>query len=132
MKYLLFVCIGVFYYGCSLNAQPKDCLTVHEGVFKSISELQGDTTFSIITRKKDKQIEESKSAGIMMEFKVTWTSDCSYELSRPKVLKGVVDGVADDQILYVKIIDVRNDSFTTEVTTNFADFKLKLTYLIVK
>jgi hypothetical protein len=109
-----------------------NCKSIHDGNFKSVSELDGDSTVYHITRKKDKQYEEVKSTGVKMEFKVKWTSDCTYELSHPKVIKGTMPGVEDSQVIYVKVIDVREDSYTAEVTANFADFKIMVSYLKVR
>jgi hypothetical protein len=106
--------------GCFANAQ--DCSKVKYGKFRMVLDMDTAKFITTLHRLKNIQTEESNT-GIKMQFKVTWTSDCSYELSNPKVLKGEIDGVRNDQILYVKIIKVTSTSYTAEISSNFSDQK---------
>ena len=67
-----------------------------------------------------------------MEFTVKWTSECTYELTKPKVTKGELADVDDSQVISVKVLDVRDDSFTAEVISNFSDVKLMVSFLRIK
>ncbi|MEO7923884.1 MAG: hypothetical protein ABIR30_09410 [Chitinophagaceae bacterium] len=104
----------------AVNAQEeKECKTIRTGTFRSVLNIGGEEFVTMIYRKKDKQVEESTAQGIKMEFDVKWTSPCTYELSKPKVIKGEVPGVSSDQLLYVKILSVTKESYTAEVSSNF-------------
>jgi hypothetical protein len=103
-------------------ACSQDCSSVKFGKFKIIFEADTFKVETIITRTKDIQVEEA-SDGTKMQFHVKWTTPCSYELSKPKVLKGSLEGVSDDQVLFVKILKVTPDFYTAEMTSNFADLK---------
>ena len=131
IKYII-VLTACFFLHSTVNAQAKDCSTIKNGVFKSILELDGDTTVTIIKRKGNKQVEEVPSLGLIMEFTVKWTSECTYELTKPKVTKGELADVDDSQVISVKVLDVRDDSFTAEVISNFSDVKLMVSFLRIK
>jgi len=115
--------------GCFVKAQ--DCSKVKSGRFKSVLDLDTAKYITILHRLKNIQTEETNT-GIKMQFKVTWTSDCTYELSNPKVLKGEMEGVSKDQVLYIKIIKVTSTSYTAEVTSNFADQKFVMEFQILE
>ena len=113
-------------------SQTNDCNKVKNGTFKSIMGIGEEKEASVIYRKGNKQIEENIANGIKMSFTVKWTSDCTYELSKPKMLKGVLEGVADSQIIYVKIIEVTSEKYTAEVSSNFFDAVAVFSYSIVR
>jgi hypothetical protein len=115
--------------GCFAHAQ--DCSKVKSGKFKSVLEFDTVKYITTLHRMKNIQTEESNT-GVKMQFKVTWTSDCTYELSHPKILKGKIEGVTDDQVLYVKIIKVSATSYTAEVTSNFYDQKMVMEFQILE
>ena len=113
-------------------SQFPDCNSVKDGTFKSVVEIDGYKDISFIYRKGDKQIEENKAKGIKMSFEVNWTSECSYELSNPKILKGTMEGVLPSNRVYVKIIKVTSEKYTTEVSSNFFDGVVVFSFSIVK
>lgn len=124
----LFILFATAFSFLSANAQK--CDGVKEGTFK----IPGDDVNpneSILTRTAKHQFEEIKSMGLKLQFDLKWTSDCTYELSNPKVLKGDFPAV-ESHILYVKIIKVTSSYYTAEITANFADFKLVKDIQIVK
>src|SRR5438128_12151224 len=102
----------ILFFGSFANAQ--DCSKVKIGKFKSAITMPDSKKYiTILHRMQNIQTEESNT-GVKMQFKVTWTSDCSYELSNPKVLKGKMEGVRNDQVLYVKITKVTATSYMAE------------------
>ena len=113
-----------------LHAQ--DCKSVRTGTFRIVAEIDTLKIETIITRTGDYQIEDVPSQGIKMQFEVKWTSGCSYELHKPKILKGNLDNVSEDQILYVKIIKVTPEFYTAELSANFADAKFTKDIEIIK
>jgi inosine/xanthosine triphosphate pyrophosphatase family protein len=119
MKKLVLVFLAIL---ITVIAYSQDCSSVKFGKFKIVFEADTFKVETIITRTKDIQIEEV-SDGTKLQFHVKWTSPCSYELSKPKVLKGNLEHVADDQVLFVKILKVTPDFYTAEMTSNFADVK---------
>ena len=120
MKAITIITILLF---AGFLAGAQDCDKVKYGKFRIVTELDSLKIETKIFREKNIQVEEA-SNGVKMQFEVKWTSPCSYELSKPKVLKGVVEGVSDDQVLFVKILKVTRSFYTTEITSNFADMKL--------
>ena len=123
--------IIIFSLTIGFFANSQDCSKVRVGKFKSVQEFDSIKYITTLNRMKNIQTEESNT-GLKMQFKVTWTSECSYELSHPKVVKGQLEGVADDQVLYVKIIKVTSTSYTAEVTSNFYDRKLVVEFQILE
>ncbi|HEV8285844.1 MAG TPA: hypothetical protein VGQ09_16135 [Chitinophagaceae bacterium] len=118
---IISIIILLIFTSCLVKAQ--DCSKVKYGKFKLVLELDTMKIVTTIERVKNIQSEES-STGVKMQFEVKWTSSCSYELSKPKVLKGEMTDVNDQQILYVKILNVTPTYYTAEISSNFADLKL--------
>lgn len=128
-KCILF--IGLIFLFGRIHSQEIDCSKVKDGVFKSVIDVGGVESVTLITREGNKQIEENKAEGVKMEFKVRWTSSCTYELSKPKVVKGEVPGVAENQVMYVKVTNVTKEFYSVEVTSNFFNEKMSFDFLIV-
>ena len=123
--------IGFSFVFIAAKSQELDCSKVKSGVFKSVLNIDGEEFITIISREKNKQIEENKGKGIKMEFVVKWTSSCTYELSKPKVISGEVPDVLESHILYVKITGITKELYSTEVTSNFFEEKILLDFLII-
>ena len=128
MKLIFALLVGLIFF---ITAGAQKCEDVRLGTFK-IAGDEVNPNESILTRTDKYQFEEVKSKGIKMQFDLKWTSDCSYELSKPRVLKGELPNVSESQVLYVKIIRVTSTDYTAEITSNFADFKLEKKIIIVK
>src|SRR5690349_20048304 len=90
----------------ALNAQTPDCKKIRTGKFVTIVEPGSKRQPTVIQRYADKQVEIGQDS-LTIESKVTWTSDCTYELSNTKVLKGNPSGFEKGQILYVTVLDVK-------------------------
>ena len=121
---VVFLLLLFFIVGAVAKAQSLDCNAIYTGKFKTIVvSPDGVKMTTIIYRQKDKQVEENLTTGLKMEFDITWTSDCSYELSKPRFLKGALPGVSRDHILYVKIISIEGNKYKAEVSANFAEEK---------
>ena len=105
-----------------MSARAQKCDNIKQGKFRM---SDAENPEYLITRTANHQIEENKTTGLKMQFDVKWTSDCNYELSKPKVLKGEAPfPVSDNHVLYVKVTKVTSTYYTTEVTANFSDFKV--------
>ena len=116
-----------------LFAGAQKCKDLQSGKFR-IAPDNTDANEYIITRTAQHQFEEVPSTGVKMQFDIKWTSECSYELSKPRVLKGEVPfPVSDSQVLYVKITKVSSTYYTAEMTFNLAeDLKMVKNIQIVK
>lgn len=116
---------------CSLLSRAQNCKDIQTGTFR-ITADDVNPNESILTRTKTSQIEEVKSLGLKFQFDLTWTSNCTYTLSHPKVLKGDYSGFKDGQEVYVKIIKVNSTYYIAQITSNFADLKLTKDIQIMK
>jgi len=85
----------------TLTSCNKNCKSVSEGTFRIESQVGNYT----IVRSKNKQTEKVESTGVVSEYKIKWTSDCSYILFDRKVIKGV-DILHTKDTLYCTIIAV--------------------------
>ena len=128
----LIALLGMVLLTSAISAQQPDCKKIHTGKFESTIELETEKVVIKITRIKNKQIEENIESGLKMEFMVKWTSTCTYELSHPKVVSGTLEGVSDDQVIFVKVLEVKKDRYIAEVGSNFAEQKLTSEFLILK
>lgn len=129
MRKLLTVLLAVM---ATAALKAQECKDVKTGMFR-IPADDYNPKESILIRTPEHQIEEVKADGVKMQFDIKWTSDCTYELSKPKVLKGKVPfEVSDSQVLYVKITKVTSSYYTAEITANFGDIKLVKDIQIVK
>ena len=121
----IIICVSV------INATAQKCTEVKQGKFR----ITGDETNpneSILTRTAEHQFEEVKSKGLKFQFDIKWTSDCTYELSKPRVIKGDYPYFSDGQVVYVKITKVTSKYYSAEITSNFAEFKMTKDIQIIK
>lgn len=108
----------------TFTSNAQDCKGIQKGKFR-VAPDDYSPSETIITRTNEHQFEEVISNGIKMQFDLKWTSDCTYELSNPKLLKGELPWKNNESHkLFVKIIKVTKTSYTTEITSNFFDTKL--------
>ena len=129
MMKFIFVFLFILTFSSILKAQ--NCSDIKNGIFRIKSD-EVNPNETILTRKKDIQIEEVKSKGIKLQYHIKWTSNCTYELSHPKVLKGDFPWASDEQVLYIKITKVTATFYSTEITSNFSDRKMVKDIFIVK
>lgn len=108
----------------SLNASAQNCTTVHEGKFKVPGDENNPKT-SYVTRTGEYQYEEVPSIGFKMRCTVKWTSDCSYELSDAKILKGKGGDWPKDLVVYVTIKDVTDKSYIAYIHSNYSEATLE-------
>jgi|GEM_PF-2641028 len=78
-KILLLLCLPLV---CRAGT---DCSDLKEGTFRLVSE---DGSVHTIVRTSDKQTESVSPNGVITEFNIRWTADCSYVLFNRKVLAG--------------------------------------------
>lgn len=100
MKYLILVL-----FSCSFIIDKSDCNSVKNGTFK-LESINGSD--HIITRTENKQTENIVNKGLISEFSLKWTSDCTYILYNRKVIKGVDEWSAEinADTLFNEIIEV--------------------------
>jgi hypothetical protein len=127
---LLFIFILLF-TATFMNAQSPDCNKIRTGKFMTILEPGSKKQPTIIQRYADRQVEVGEDS-LTIESKITWTSGCTYELSNTRVLKGTAPDIKVGQILYVTVLDVKDDSFTAKVTANFSSYNAIFFYRILK
>jgi len=114
--------------GFLLTSHAQDCKDIQTGSFK----IANESGEYLITRTNKHQFEEVRSIGLKMQFDLKWTSECSYELSNPKVLEGEGPVVDKTQKVFVRIVEVSDKSYTADVTSNFGDEKITMKIEIVK
>jgi hypothetical protein len=118
MKLSIFVFLVM---GLSLTSwgQKKTCQSLHIGTFKVNSKDLGTT---IIKRTKNLQIEENAHLGYKLAYDITWTSDCTYELSLKQVIKGDPSLMNDSKyVMKVRIKQIKKNSYITENSSTFSD-----------
>lgn len=126
------ILLTLFLTGFFVQAQKPDCQSVQTGKFKCTIMIDTIPMVTLIDRQKKVQIEDDEANGIRMELKIRWTSDCSYELYEPKVIKGILPGVSSSQVIYAKIIAVTRDSYTAEVSSNYSEFKAVMEFFRIR
>ena len=135
MKYFLFMLLFVLGGASVANAQKTEqlnCKKVRTGKFE-LKYLVGDKIYvTFITRTKTKQTEVHGETGAVLEFDIKWTSDCSYELSNPRVLEGEFPGLKPEHKLFTTITEVGKFQYKSESTSNFSDMKITSDLTITK
>ena len=78
MKKFIVSCVLLLVTG-SLFSQSNDCTQYHRGKF-----TYTDSTGATITvkRKKNFQVETNEATGVWINFRITWKSDCEYQLEQ--------------------------------------------------
>jgi hypothetical protein len=110
--------------------QDRDCKSLHHGVSKLISKTSGIT---IITRTKDIQIEENEGLGFKIIYSVIWVDDCTFELRPLELVKGEKKYFGEtSDIITVKIIERKRNSYLVRTTVNYTDMVLEREILILK
>ena len=114
MRTLLLSLIVLFVPFLTSGQQP-DCRKFRTGKFKMTTE-RGEY---LITRKGNIQIEEDLHSGTVGKFKVTWIDPCTYSLQIIKYLENPKNRTEDQElIIYVKILEVKENSYVQETTSN--------------
>ena len=99
------------------------CQEFKNGDFVLVDErLKGPYT---ISRKDSTQIETSPH-GLVVQFKVKWTNDCTYVISVDKIVKNLRNEYFPmDAVFTIKIISKTSDGYMQETTSNFSDNVMK-------
>jgi hypothetical protein len=114
-----------------LFGQARTCKSLHIGTFKSI--LKKNKGITVIKRTRNLQVEENDSLGYKLVFNITWTSDCTYELTLKEVIKGDPAWMNDAKyIIKVRIKQIKKSSYTTEQSSSFSDKISTNEYVIVQ
>jgi hypothetical protein len=123
---LLFT-ILLFPFFCQGDA--INCDGLKEGLFKLESV---DGSFHTIVRTKDKQVENVSKTGLIAEFDIKWTSNCTYLLLNQRVLMGQ-DNIAEDfkiDTFYNEIIAVNGNRH--KVISSMKGYDQKATATLIK
>jgi len=106
-----------------------DCKDIREGLFK-LESLDG--SLYTIVRTKDKQTENVGKTGLVSEFDIKWTSNCSYILFNRRVLKGTDNMPPDFKIdtLYNEIVEVNGDKH--KIVSSIKGYDMKIEAVLVK
>lgn len=119
-NFTLILFLGVFF---AFRANAQDCQKFREGSFVNEDDQSGTT---YITRKGDVQTEVNNDIGFSIELKITWISDCEYELKLVKVLENKLDIPHDPNlVIKVVILETKENSFVQETTSDAFDFTYK-------
>lgn len=109
-----------------LSAQSTDCASVEDGHFLVVAET-GNTE---IHRKGSKQYEYGRSSGLKLVFKVKWLDECTYELKLKKVVENPKKlPIPTDMVVTSTIVEVTNDYYKVETTSNLFDEVLEFKIL---
>ncbi|MES2655612.1 MAG: hypothetical protein V4620_08485 [Bacteroidota bacterium] len=106
-----------------------DCKDIKEGLFRLESE---DGRLFTIVRTKNKQTENVGKTGVVSEFDIKWTSDCSYLLFNRRVVKGKDNmpiGFKMDTV-YNEIIEVKGDKH--KVVSSMRGYEMKIETMLIK
>src|SRR5690606_24183765 len=85
-----------------------------------------------IIRTKDKQTENVGKTGLVSEYDIKWTSDCSYILYNRRVVKGKDNMPTDFKIntLYNEIVEINGDKH--KIVSSIKSYDLKIEAILVK
>jgi hypothetical protein len=127
MKKIFILLLFPFLYQC--QSTNIDCKDIKEGLFR-IESVDG--SLHTIVRTKDKQRENVGRTGLISEFDLKWTSDCSYILYNRKVIRGKDNMPSEFKIdtLYNKITEVNGDSH--KVISSIKDYDFKAESVLIK
>lgn len=103
------------------SCDSKDCSDFKEGRFKLIGEQAGDV---IVERRGDRQYEMSESGEFTHEFKLTWLSDCKYQLVFEKTDKPSAIGLSSQDTLTVEILSTDGDRCNTRAQFKDLSFEV--------
>lgn len=103
-------------------ASVKNCTAFKIGNFSYVNQTFSDWK---IFRNDSTQVETSKATGMEVTGKVTWKSECEYEIvyvktNHPKLQKMIGKKVE------IKIISIKNDTITYEATSDTIKMESKV------
>ena len=106
-----------------------DCKDIREGLFKLESE---DGSLHTIVRTKAKQTENVGKTGLVSEYDIKWTSNCSYILFNRRVVIGKDNMPADFKIdtLYNEIVEITGDKH--KIVSSIKGYDMKIEAILVK
>jgi hypothetical protein len=111
----------------NLFGQLNDCSKFKYGKFKLPNpELKN----YIITRNDSIQTESDDSG--TSTFKVKWIDNCSYNLIPTEETLNKIPDLPKNAIIYVKIIEVKENSYIYTTKSNFSDLVQKFEMIKIK
>lgn len=118
-----------FPFLCQAQTDDIDCKDLKEGLFK-LESIDG--SLHTIVRTKDKQTENIGKTGLISEFDIKWTSDCSYILFNRRVVKGIDNMPTDLKIdtLYNEIVEVIENKH--KVVSSIKGYDMKIEAVLIK
>lgn len=116
MKELKFIIIISFsLFSCLGRKQNDDCLKCRTGNFIYCDKLVNDTI--MIERTDSFQVERNLKSGFITKSKITWMSDCDFDLIYMTSSDSKVDSIADyikKTPLKTRIVKVEKDYYVFE------------------
>ena len=90
------------------SAGNIECKYAHEGIFKKHG-VYG--SLNVITRTKEKQTETYGMSGLVVEYDISWTSDCTFILYNRKIVSGSerVSTISNLDSIYNEITESNSD-----------------------
>lgn len=125
-KYLI-----VAFISCSFISDKLDCSSVKIGTFRLESV---DGSDHILTRTENNQTENVTKKGLICEFNLEWTSDCTYILFNRRVIKGKDEWPAEinADTLFNEIVEISKDRHKVVSYMKRFDSKLETTLIKIK
>jgi hypothetical protein len=114
-------------YPFVLTAKNINCNEVRQGIWKTHALFGGLNT---VIRTTEKQIETYGRTGLVLEYDIQWTGDCSFMLLNQKILKGQDSSLAinHSDTIYNEIVEVNNYWNKMVMTVNGCDPKIEVSY----
>jgi hypothetical protein len=75
----LFTILLLFVASANSYSQDNNCLQYHKGKF---TYTDSANNVILVKRKKKFQVETNQTTGAWINFRITWISDCEYELEQ--------------------------------------------------
>lgn len=129
MKYII-----LSFFILMQSNDKRNCFDKHQGVF----EIKTGPTKTTVVRSGDIEIHDMHKNNNKWQFKIEWTSECTYKMFDLKILSGEFtksDFKMDKETdtIYNRIIDVEGDKFKEEmsrVKDGFTGERINITYWI--
>ena len=112
------------------TAEKITCNNFREGIYK-VHGLYG--SLNVIVRTNEKQIETSGKSGIIVEYNIRWTSECTYQLFNRHVISGneIITTISNKDTLYNEIVELNKDWHKIVFTLNGWEPKVEENYFNV-
>ena len=112
------------------SAKKITCNDIRNGIYKEHG-LNG--SLNIIVRTNEKQTETSGKSGIIVEYNIRWTSECTYLLFNRHVISGneIITTISNKDTLYNEVTELNKDWHKIVFTLNGWEPKVERNYFNV-